>query len=103
MDPWWQLELTDETLVEHIRIFNRNDCCGSRLNNAILELYDASGETVFTRNLGEAEDVKEVFLGGAYTVQMIRIKLYGYKVSAISSCHYPRSISDSDWLFRCSP
>ncbi|EJK65567.1 hypothetical protein THAOC_13554, partial [Thalassiosira oceanica] len=79
LDPWWQLELTDETSVEHVRIFNRNDCCGSRLNNAILELYDASGEVVFTRNLGQAENIKEVFLGGAYTIQMIRIKLYGYK------------------------
>merc|ERR1712226_1535919 len=65
-DPWWKLVLDSEEVVGHIRVYNRGDCCGDRLNNAFIELFDDSGTLVFSINMGTAETVKEVFLGSAY-------------------------------------
>ena len=31
--PWIEIELMNETLVEHLKITNRKDCCGERLSN----------------------------------------------------------------------
>ena len=45
--PWWKLTLDEPKDIEHIRIYNRGDCCGDRLNNAIVELSDASGTILF--------------------------------------------------------
>lgn len=75
LDPWWSLTLAQAQEVEHIRIFNRNDCCGSRLSNAIVELYNDEGDITYSHNLGAAEDVKEVFLGGTYVVKSVKIQV----------------------------
>ncbi|KAL7541977.1 LOW QUALITY PROTEIN: hypothetical protein ACHAXR_011398 [Thalassiosira sp. AJA248-18] len=84
LDPWWELLLDDETLVEHVRVLNRNDCCGQRLSNAILELYDVGGDVVYTHNLGADESIKDIYLGTVYAVKMLRIKLHGYKVLSLA-------------------
>lgn len=39
--PWWELDLGASTLVEQINIFNRTDCCGSRLSNFYVLLSDS--------------------------------------------------------------
>ncbi len=75
LDPWWELSLEAEVQVQHVRIFNRNDCCGSRLSNAILELYNDEGERTYRHNLGAAEDIKEVRLGESYNVKRVRIQV----------------------------
>ncbi|KAL7545370.1 hypothetical protein ACHAWF_009704 [Thalassiosira exigua] len=74
LDPWWKVTYNQSQEVEHVRILNRNDCCGSRLSNAILELHDEGGVVVYSRSLGSAEPVKDVFLGSAYRVKEIVIK-----------------------------
>jgi hypothetical protein len=38
--PWWQVELEGTYPVQRIRIFNRTDCCGGRLNEATLYLLN---------------------------------------------------------------
>jgi len=84
LDPWWELSLDEAQEVQHVRIFNRNDCCGSRLNNAILELYNDEGERTYRHNLGSAEDIKEVRLGESYRVRRVKIQLLGYKVLSLA-------------------
>lgn len=74
-NPWWELSLVKAQIVQHVRIFNRNDCCGSRLSNAILELYNDEGERVYRQNLGAAEDIKEVRLGESYNVKRVKIQV----------------------------
>lgn len=75
LDPWWELSLDEAKEVQHVRIFNRNDCCGSRLSNAILELYNDEGERTYRHNLGAAEDIKEVRLGESYNVKRVKIQV----------------------------
>ncbi|KAL7547050.1 hypothetical protein ACHAWF_010369 [Thalassiosira exigua] len=84
LDPWWKLTFDQAQEIEHVRIYNRNDCCGSRLSNAILELQDEAGEIVYSHNLGAAEDVKDVYLGSVYRVREVIIKLLGYKVLSLA-------------------
>ncbi len=92
LNPWWELSLDEAQEVQHVRIFNRNDCCGSRLNNAILELYNDEGERTYRHNLGSAEDIKEVSLGESYRVRRVKIQVsneYGLKIDVVGFeiCH----------------
>lgn len=75
LDPWWELSLVEAQQVQHVRIFNRYDCCGNRLDNAILELYNDEGELTYRHNLGAAEDIKEVRLGENYLVSRVKIQV----------------------------
>lgn len=75
MSPWWKWVLDRPEEIEHVRIFNRADCCGDRLANAILELISEEGEIVFKRNLGGAEEIKEVFLGNTYIAKEVKISV----------------------------
>ena len=82
MDPWWALVLDDVTEVEHVRILNRADgCCSHRLSGAYLELYDEGDEIIFSRNLGTADDVEDVYLGKVFTVKKVQVKHHGIRVS----------------------
>lgn len=38
-DTWWQFTFEREVLIEKVEIYNRIDCCGFRINNALVELY----------------------------------------------------------------
>ena len=65
-DPWWTLTFDQVENLEHVRIYNRGDCCGHRLNNAISELFNAEGDLLFCHNTGPANKVEDVYLGRVY-------------------------------------
>ena len=83
LDPWWDLTLLEAQEIQHVRIFNRNDCCGDRLNNAILELYNDEGESIYRHNLGTAENIKEVRFGESYLVKRVKIQVSNENVSKL--------------------
>jgi len=45
--PWWKVDLLNFFDIERIVIFNRQDCCGSRLSVFIVTIYN-QGEEVWT-------------------------------------------------------
>ncbi len=47
---WWNVVLPANQTVDGIRIYNRSDCCGDRLNGAVVRAFDDAGmaSTVFT-------------------------------------------------------
>jgi len=55
-DPWWQLELTDVKDIGRIKIYNRSDCCGDRLKDAIVEILDESQKVVWEKTVADAKD-----------------------------------------------
>jgi len=71
--------MDSEEAVGHIRVTNRGDWGGFRLNNAFVELFDGSGALVFSENMGEAQYVRDLFLGDVYNVKMVQIRLQGNK------------------------
>ncbi len=32
--PWWQVDLGSSTPIQVVELWNRTDCCGSRLSDA---------------------------------------------------------------------
>ena len=44
--PWWEVDLEALYLIDEIKVFNRSDCCSSRLNNFYVMITN-DGEEVF--------------------------------------------------------
>ena len=55
-DPWWQIELADVEEIGRIKIYNRSDCCGDRLQDAIVEILDESQKVVWEKKVTDAKD-----------------------------------------------
>ena len=47
---WWQVELGSDMPIEDVVLYNRSDCCGERLSNFRLSVFDG-GEEVHGQNL----------------------------------------------------
>jgi len=60
-NPWWTVDLNSTFFVENIRLFNRTDCCGDRLNGANLSVLDESMNPVATINVGTANWSNKIF------------------------------------------
>ncbi|MDG1854452.1 MAG: DUF1553 domain-containing protein [Verrucomicrobiales bacterium] len=53
-DAWWEIDLGSEMPIDHVVIFNRNDCCPERLDNVSVSLLDSSRKQVTQRKIGDA-------------------------------------------------
>jgi hypothetical protein len=61
-DPWWQLDLGAESLIDAITIWNRTDArWGQRLDGYVLRVLDTSGRTVFQASGERAPDERASF------------------------------------------
>jgi putative heme-binding domain-containing protein len=49
LNPWWEVDLGQETPIEQISIFNRIDCCAQRLDGFTLTLLDADRGVLFVK------------------------------------------------------
>ncbi len=52
--PWWELDLGAEYGIDHIVIYNRDDCCPERLDHARVEILGADRQPVGERSLVDA-------------------------------------------------
>ena len=48
-DPWWEVDLGRTANVEQVRVHNRADSLGSRLNGFTLKILDAERKVVFSK------------------------------------------------------
>ena len=51
LSPYWEVDLGGEFSIENVRMYNRTDngfCCGERLYNITVEIFDASTASVYT-------------------------------------------------------
>ncbi|MCA9211680.1 MAG: discoidin domain-containing protein [Planctomycetales bacterium] len=55
-NPWWLVDLGEAKDIGKIVIHNRSDCCGDRLKDAIVEVFDASLTIVSTEKIADAKD-----------------------------------------------
>jgi hypothetical protein len=55
-NPWWLLDLGDTQDIGKLVIHNRADCCGDRLQGAIVEIFDRSLAVVWSGKIEEAKD-----------------------------------------------
>ena len=75
-NPWWELDMGANNTIDNVVIYNRTDCCSTRLDNFILEVLDASNNVVYTHTNGAAANTNTV--SGINTFgRKIRIRLAG--------------------------
>jgi hypothetical protein len=55
-NPWWLLDLGSEQDIGKLVIHNRADCCGDRLKDAVVEIFDRSLAVVWSGKITEAAD-----------------------------------------------
>ena len=53
-NPWWEIDLQQMRTIGRIRIWNRGDCCGERLQGAVVSVLDNDRGEVFVTTLSEA-------------------------------------------------
>ena len=47
----WKLDLGGDVDIDHIVVYNRADCCSSRLNGAVIELSNGEGNVLYRSTL----------------------------------------------------
>lgn len=47
-DQWWEVDLGVSTRIDSVDLWNRTDCCGGRLSDITVELFDSTGGLVST-------------------------------------------------------
>ncbi|MSR32671.1 MAG: c-type cytochrome [Gemmataceae bacterium] len=61
-NPWWEVDLGADSLIESIVVYNRGDGnLSTRLNNFSLTVLDSSRKTVFNKEKNPTPGVKTVF------------------------------------------
>ncbi|CAM2858825.1 T9SS sorting signal type C domain-containing protein [Flavobacterium frigoris] len=51
IDEWIKVDLQSGKNLDYLRIYNRSDCCWSRGQNMLLELFDASNNVVYSKTV----------------------------------------------------
>lgn len=59
-NPWWEVELADETAIQAIVIWNRTDCCPERLKDLKISVLGADRAEVWTKTVNEIPNPKYV-------------------------------------------
>lgn len=47
-NPWWQVAMTDYGRIDTVVLNNRADCCGDRLSDIFLDVFNSDGDVVWT-------------------------------------------------------
>ncbi|KAL7542977.1 hypothetical protein ACHAXR_013016 [Thalassiosira sp. AJA248-18] len=61
-DQWWRVDFNDDDddmAVLQVKVYNRNDCCGGRLSDAVVEILSSNGDVVAHATLGDMSGVSE--------------------------------------------
>jgi len=59
-DNWWMVDLTTLVYVNEIKIYNRDDCCEERLENAVISVIDADGNVVQSQVVTREESLNDI-------------------------------------------
>lgn len=63
--PWWQVDLGKQSVLENIRLHNRTDCCTTRLSNVNLFVSDTDMSNRTFAELQADGNINHHFLAGA--------------------------------------
>lgn len=74
-NPWWEVELAAVSTINDITIWNRTNCCGTRLSQFTVSILDASRTTVFTRSYTTAPSPSRDISVGGVSGKYVRVQL----------------------------
>ena len=80
INPWWRANFNLVANVTSVTVYNRRNCCGSRLTGAILELLGPNEQVLATRvitiGVNDAAPFSQQFeVGTVYDVASVRIRI----------------------------
>ena len=75
--PWWQVQLGANQQIGEIKIWNRTNCCSTRLTNFDVFVYNSSGSQVFKKTITSTPSPSVTINTGGVTGSRVRIKLKG--------------------------
>jgi len=68
---YWLVDLVDVAVIVEIILYNRVDCCSSRLNNFSLEILDA-GETVVDSRFFSSSEFNPIFTQKSFSFDNVQ-------------------------------
>lgn len=75
--PWWQVRLANDTNIEEIVIWNRTNCCSSRLSNFDVFVYNQAGVLQYKETIVDTPNPSVTINTGGVTGNRVRVKLKG--------------------------
>lgn len=79
-DVWWQVTLPGDVMIADARLWNRTDCCGDRLSNYSVTVFNEANAIVFTQDyhvgagqtgVSEFIDIPDTVVGNRVRVELI--------------------------------
>jgi len=81
---WWRVDLDETTSIEQIIIFNRVDCCSSRLSNFYVEVLNESGRVTGSLAVSSSPSPSLVINANGTQAKSVRIRLAGTDVLSLA-------------------
>ncbi len=81
IDPWWEVDLIQSVEIEKIIIYNRTDCCGSRLRDIVVTVLEDIDDVVYETDLLNEENELGVFPDGPQTLEIDIVAELGESVT----------------------
>lgn len=75
--PWWQVRLGQNSEIGQIVIWNRTNCCSSRLSNFDVFVYNDNGNQVYKTTITSTPSPSVTINTGGVIGSRVRIKLKG--------------------------
>jgi hypothetical protein len=101
-NPWWKIDLGARHSVSKVKVWNRRDCCGARLNTLKVQISDNNADWSDIGSLSE-----QATEGGIYTIltrgegRYVRLTLAKPDAEYLTLCEvevYGNALSGSGWL-----
>ena len=74
---WWQVDLGAMSNIQQIDIWNRTDCCSTRLSNFTLTVFDDALSAVWSQAFTGVATAHEIFNTGSILGQIVKVQLNG--------------------------
>jgi SdrD B-like domain/GEVED domain/F5/8 type C domain/Secretion system C-terminal sorting domain len=78
---WWKVDLPNAATLSQIVLWNRTDCCGDRLNGALVEILDAGGTVVWSGNISSTASVTNTLNPPSIVGKTVRVSVNAYALS----------------------
>lgn len=94
---WWQVDLGGEKQIQTISVYNRTDCCTSRLSDFTVYVLDDDGETVYSQDYDTTPSPSVTMTTGGVEGRVVRIELNEYNYLSLAEVEvFGSEISDAN-------
>ena len=74
---WWRVDLGAELYIDYVRLFNRTDCCGDRLDSFYVSILDSSLNVVTSRYISTPPNPSTTIALSGVKGRYVKVQLTG--------------------------